>query len=135
MARFDNAINLADRLIRKNGRPVTILRKVAGTPVDVTKPWLGDVPGSGDQTTTTVAVFLNEELLQAFLRFASGRETPVRSNMEELTVDCMIPAKGLAFDIDTSMKIVVEGEEREILTALPLQPNNQTIFYLVKLKA
>lgn len=52
-----NFVELAKRLIAKQGRQIT-LKKLAATTADATKPWKGTGPATTSAEATTPAVFL-----------------------------------------------------------------------------
>jgi hypothetical protein len=131
VGRYDGFVALADRLIRKNGRTVKIRRNTSTTAVDVAKPWLGTTTTTSD--LSTFAVFTTETAFEQFVRLASGRETPVRSNLERSGLRAIIPAKGLSFVPALAHKLVDGADTYEITGVEPIRPGDAAIAYFLDL--
>lgn len=116
MARFDSAIALAKRLIKKNGQPVTLRGFTAGTPADPNKPWKPGVNVANDQTID--AVFLDYEQ-----KYVDG--TTIRTGDQRV----LMPADGLTEPPQTDGLILRGTEVWKIIKNEPLNPNGQTILH------
>ena len=125
MARFDSAIALADRLIKKNGETSTLRRHVPGTPPDAAKPW---IKGASTFTEFSVsAVWLEDDA-----RFAVGFRSRVEGALiKEGDRIVLIAAKGLTITPDPATDHIVrdDGERWTISHTERLRPNNQTILF------
>ena len=130
-SRYDGFVDLADRLIRKNGRAVSIRRDVGTTPIEAAKPWRGET--TSYHNTGTFAVFDRESAFEQFVRLASGRETPVRSNVERSGFRAIIPAKGLSFVPALEHKLVDGSSVYEITKVEPIRPGDLPVAYLLEL--
>lgn len=130
MGRYDGFVELADRLIRKNGRAVSI-RRLTATSADPAKPWLA-VEATASETTT-FAVFDRESAFEQFVRLASGRETPVRSNVERSDLRAIIPAKGLSTIPAVADKLVDGDDVYEITKIDPIRPGDAAVAYFLYL--
>jgi len=133
MGRYDGFVELADRLIRKNGRAVKIRRNVSTTPVDVSKPWQGNTTSTQD--TAAMAVFDQESAFEQFVRLASGRETPVRSNVQRTGLRALVPAKGLSFEPALAHKLVDGSDVYEITGIQQIRPGDAAVLYILELGA
>ena len=60
MVNFVNFRNLAERLIEKNGRTLTLVRSDRGNPVDPTEPWR-DSTDAAEITFPVIGVFIEFE--------------------------------------------------------------------------
>ncbi len=126
----DNFVDLMDRLVRKNGRDVEIRRQTGSTLKDATRPELGTIPSFTD--TPTKAVFLDNDLRDLLLLIPGA---PDQRSIVEREIDrlCMIPGKGLTFEIDISQKIVDVDKVWEITQAIKIQPGHTLVGYLLRL--
>lgn len=121
MARFDNAIALAKRLIKKNGQVVT-LRGFSGTPApDPDKPWK---PGPNvPQDQPIEAVFLDYEQ-----KYIDGEL--VRMGDQRV----FMPADGLTVAPEVEGVILRGAETWKIVNVKPLAPNGQQIMYEIQVR-
>lgn len=116
MARFDNAIALAKKLIAKNGQLVTLRGYADAEPADPDKPWR---PGPSTPSEQTIeAVFLDYEQ-----KFIDGEL--VRTGDQRV----FIPAEGLTAPPDARGTVLRGGEVWKIVGLKPLNPNGQAIMY------
>lgn len=119
MARFDNAIKLAQKLILKNGQSATLRKVQVGIPSDPTKPWATGLNTNTD--TAVVAVFFDQK--EKF-------ETP--ETTRQSTQICYIAAGVLSIpDIDDL--IIQNGQSWKIQDIETLAPNGQDILYKLSL--
>lgn len=117
MARFDNAVALALRLITKNGEVSTLRRKVDGALPDATKPW---EPG-----TPTFTSFVSRCV---WLDFKVDRIDGELVKVGDQQV--FFPASTMAVDPDPATDHVVraDGERWTIVGPVQvLKPNGQRI--------
>lgn len=116
MARFDNAIALAKKLIAKNGQMVTLQGFSDADPADPDKPWR---PGAAAPSNQPIeAVFLDYEQ-----KYIDG-ET-VRTGDQRV----FIPAEGLTAPPDPRGTILRGVEVWKIVGLKPLNPNGQAVMY------
>lgn len=115
MARFDSAIALAKRLIKKNGQAVT-LRTFAPGEADPAKPWKPGENAPIDQLVD--AVFLDYEQ-----KYIDGEL--IRSGDQR----ALLPAEGLTSPPTVDGLILRGAEVWKIVTVGPLNPNGQAIMY------
>ncbi len=124
-----NFVDLADRLIKKNGRPVFIRRQVGETLKEFGKPWLGTVPDTQD--TKTVAAFLDNDSRDLLLMLPG--EADQRTSLErEIDRVVLIPAKGLSFDIEIEHQIVDGDKVWEITQRKLVKPGPTPIFWMIR---
>jgi len=128
---YQNFIDLADRLIRKRGRAVKIRRDLGVVPIDAAKPWLGNTASVSD--TGTFGLFATDEEIEQLIRLGSGRETPVRSNIQREQSTMLIPAKGLSFEILLAHKIVDGDKVHEITSLDRIAPGDAVVLYILTL--
>ncbi len=129
-----NFVDLAKRLIDKNGRTVK-LKKETRTPTDPTEPWSTDTVSSAFATTKGLFVSDDSKDLVLALRAlgvgGQGSEAPTvlagRGNK------VLVPAKGLSFAPDMSHKLVDGDTEWEIAGVEKLQPGPTVILYTLTL--
>lgn len=130
MAIHDNFVDLMDRLVGKNGRAVEIRRQTGSTLKDVSRPELGSVEAFSN--TSVKAVFLDNDLRDLLLLIPGA---PDQRSIVEREIDrlCMIPGKGLAFEIDVSHTIVDGDKVWEITQVIKIQPGPTLVGYLLQL--
>lgn len=124
MARFDNAIALAERLIKKNGEQSTLRRKVDGTPPDPTKPWKPGTPGFLDFPVSAVWLDFDARRIDGQL-------------IKEGDQEVLIPASELGTalpDASTDHLVRVSGQEWEVIRVETLQPNEQLILHTLQVR-
>ncbi len=123
-----NFVDLADRLIKKNGRQVFIRRQIGEVDKEAGKPWLGKVPETQD--TKTFAAFLDNDTRDLLLMLPG--EADQRTTLErEIDRVVFIPAKGLPFDIEIEHQIVDGDKVWEILKRKLFQPGPTKIVWKV----
>ncbi len=128
MALHDNFVDLASRLISKNGRSVTLTRSTITT--DVSEPWK---IGSTAVTTATIKAvfFLNEQSdFLAILTQVAGRgDQEVTQALGEKSLQVLIAAKGLPF-VPTPSDTLVDGANTwEITRVDPTKPGPTAVMY------
>jgi len=131
MGEYDSAIALAQRLIEKKGRAVSIRRDVGTTPVDAAKPWLGTQPSTSD--TTTFAGFFDTRITELLARLAPGRDLE-RTTLEAEGTVAFVPASGLAFAIEPEMKLVDGAMVWHITRAEAIRPGADAVLYVLELR-
>jgi hypothetical protein len=119
MARFDRQIDMALRLIAKNGEHVTW--RTIGEPIaNVDEPW-NPVPAVTEDHDATICFLTVDRIMMETLSFQLGSEIP----------------KGLVFglmghvDFEPNLKDVVirHGKEYRIFNMDILSPNSQIILH------
>lgn len=114
-------VDLAERLIPKNGRTVQIVREPTGS-ADATRPW----EGAADSETPTI--LSSPKVLQTSWK-RSDKET---FNVELNDIKLLLPASGAPEGFSTTMKIVDQGIKYAIIDFLLIQPGNTPILYIVQ---
>lgn len=125
MSRFDSAIALATRLIKKNGQKVTWQIAKDGPPPDSAQPWKG-----GEATDTTKSPYIcfvpiKDKETRKLIQALKGTEVPA-GNLAGL----MAPVTGLT----PSLKDVVIRNERvlRIVSIDSIAPNEQTVLWILE---
>lgn len=121
MARFDSAIALAKKLIKKNGQAVTLRGFTTNAAPDPAKPWKpgGNVPA--DQPIE--AVFLDYEQ-----RYIDGQT--IRMGDQRV----FLPAEGLTAPPEVDGQVLRSAEVWKIVAVKPLNPNGQAIMYELQVR-
>lgn len=121
MARFDSAIALAKKLIKKNGQTVTLRGFTTNAAPDPAKPWKpgGNVPA--DQTIE--AVFLDYEQ-----RYIDGQT--IRMGDQRV----FMPAEGLTAPPEVEGLVLRGLEVWKVIAVKPLNPNGQAIMYELQVR-
>ncbi len=124
-----NFVDLADKLIKKNGRTVFIRRQIGETEKEAGKPWLGTV--SDTQDTKTVAAFLDNDSRDLLLMLPG--EADQRTTLErEIDRIVFIPVKGLPFDIEIEHQLVDGDKVWEITQVNLIQPGPTKIVWKLR---
>lgn len=125
----ENFQDLAVRLIRKNGRVVSIRRDLGSTPVDVSKPWLGNVANIKDKRT--FAAFLDSDKRDLLLKLpgVADQQTIVESDLDR---SVFIAAKGLGFEITIKDQIVDGDQVWEIKQVKLIKPGPTPVVFVLK---
>lgn len=121
MARFDSAIALAKKLIKKNGQAVTLRGFTAGAAPDPTKPWKPGGNVAADQTIE--AVFLDYEQ-----RYIDGQT--IRMGDQRV----FMPAEGLTAPPEVEGLVLRGSEVWKVIAVKPLNPNGQAIMYELQVR-
>ncbi len=121
MARFDSAIALAKKLIKKNGQLVTLRGFTAGAAPDPAKPWKPGAPAAQDQTIE--AVFLDYEQ-----RYIDGQT--IRTGDQRV----FMPAEGLTAPPEVEGLVLRGTEVWKVIAVKPLNPNGQAIMYELQVR-
>jgi hypothetical protein len=121
MARFDSAIALAKKLIKKNGQAVTLRGFTAGAAPDPAKPWKPGGNVAADQTI--VAVFLDYEQ-----RYIDGQT--IRTGDQRV----FMPAEGLTAPPEVEDLVLRDLEVWKVVAVKPLNPNGQAILYELQVR-
>ncbi|MEE8551510.1 MAG: hypothetical protein V3T08_09695 [Gemmatimonadota bacterium] len=124
-----NFQDLAVRLIRKNGRPVSIRRDLGSTPVDPSKPWLGKV--SNVQDVPTIAAFLDNDKRDLLLMLPgqADQRTIVEADLGRRV---FIAAKGLGFEITIADRLVDGDQVWEIKEVKVIKPGPTPVVFVLK---
>ncbi len=133
MALHDNFVDLAVRLINKNGRSVTLTQTTI-TP-SVTEPW--KIASTATATATIKAVFfLNEQsdFLAVLTQVAGRGDQEVTSALNEKSLQVLIAAKGLSF-VPTPSDTLVDGDKTwEITRVDPTKPGPTAVMYELQVR-
>lgn len=121
MARFDSAIALAKKLIKKNGQAVTLRGFTAGVAPDPAKPWKPGGNVAADQTIE--AVFLDYEQ-----RYIDGQT--IRMGDQRV----FMPAEGLTAPPEVEGLVLRGLEVWKVIAVKPLNPNGQAIMYELQVR-
>lgn len=121
MARFDSAIALAKKLIKKNGQAVTLRGFTAGAAPDPAKPWKPGGNVAADQTIE--AVFLDYEQ-----RYIDGQT--IRTGDQRV----FMPAEGLTVPPEVEGLVLRGLEVWKVIAVKPLNPNGQAIMYELQVR-
>lgn len=124
MARFDNAIALAQRLIERNGETATVRRPVDGDPPDSDKPWEPGTSTNDDHDAPMV--FLDHESARALGTVLAPGQQAVLVAGGDLGTFVPDPTKD---------KVVrANGERWTIEKVSTLSPNGQLILHVLTVK-
>jgi hypothetical protein len=127
----DNFVDLAERLISKNGRDITL--SLTTTTPDA-QPWK---VGSTSVATQVVKAVFDGDLgdpFAAILTQTAGsgdRETTTLNARESLV---LIAAKGLTIVPTPDVQMIDGDQTLEIVSVIPIKPGAQDIMYTVKVK-
>ena len=121
MARFDSAIALAKKLIKKNGQLVTLRGFTVSPGMSPDQPWRPGEPVPVDQPIE--AVFLDYEQ-----KYIDG-ET-IRMGDQRV----FMPAEGLTSPPEQNGQVLRGAEVWKIITIKPLNPNGQAIMYELQVR-
>lgn len=126
---FTSQRALAQRLIRKSGRFINVIRENE-TPAQAARPWEG--PGQAAQAT----------VLAANVNAVFTEYTPTQAallNIQRGDRRCLIAADDLpsGFVLDTTMKIVDsrDGNSLDIIALEVVQPGEPVILYKAQVRA
>lgn len=132
MARFDSAIKLATRLIKKNGQATIVRQFDDGATADPDKPWRRDKP---DHTDITVdAVFLNfGDLGRAGERYMPDAEIQTGDKL------VLIPGAALADPPGLRDRLYRDGggegdDGWGIVKVQTLDPNGQLVLHQLQVR-
>lgn len=124
MARFDRQIDMAKRLIKKNGQTVT-WRQLNETIPNAGKPWKPEsLPGT-DYTPEIAFFTINKENRQ-FIHFITGTEAKIG--------DVYGLMGNVSFEPSLKDIVIRDGVTYRILNIDLLSPNGQKILYTVEFK-
>ena len=137
MARFDNSIALAKRLIEKNGRTVKLLR-LNRTPADATKPWLGTSTqphvseGGASMTASMAFVPLGGSGLGKMI---GEIPSTLRSKIDQVgfVATASLPTGFDAEDLESCDQVDDGGEIYKIVLKRHLKPGRQSIMFVLGL--
>jgi len=112
----------AERLIRENGREVTIVKRIETPPV-ATTPWEGD-DATAETTVTADAVFLDE-----LVGGISGE-----SGADRTWIGMILIAADDAGDEDLTTFDAIRdaGRHVELASIAPLKPGSTSVIYICK---
>jgi len=131
MGIHDSFVDLADRLISKHGRTVTLTNPSETS--DAVERWKIDATSTA--TASRKAVFFQNEqadLLAVLTQVAGRGDQEVTDLLGSTSGQVMIAAKGLAF-IPTTQTTLTDGDVvREILSAKTIQPGDTPIVHFMK---
>lgn len=119
------------RLIRKKGRPVTILRRVTTTPADPTKPWLG--PTTQTLTTETYGVWIDP--LKSTQDYQFSDKVEPHSLLLRSGWDVLVPVTGLTFTpMPGDYLVDGDGKEYKVVTLSPMKPGLTGFFITLQVQ-
>ena len=123
MARFDRHIQLALRLIKKNGQQVS-WHSVQEPTVDPLKPWLGGQTITVDHTVMICFVPVENKDERKLFQYITGTEVQIGK---------LAGLMGAVNFTPTAEDFVTRsGEQLRIKTLDALQPNNQIVLYTIE---
>ena len=117
------AADVAQRLIAKKGRDVTLRRNIGADPVEPGKPWLGDLSGR--------AVFLGTTDSDAILALGAGR---VLAAVRAGATAALVAAKGLPWALDSRVRVVDGARTWSVVEAELLRPGADAVLYTLALR-
>lgn len=125
---------LAQKLIKKNGRPVSI-KTTTRLPVDAAKPW--DADGTPTFTTTSAtAVFLDPEgetiFEDALIKISQGISVEDRTSIVKVGTQVWIAAKDVPNGISTSDTLVDGLVEWQITSVQEIKPGPTTVAFRLR---
>jgi len=125
VAQFDNFIDLAKKLINKNGRPINLLQETKTTP-DATKPWRAVNVKSTLPLNGVKAVFIDYSINEI------GGGLIKRGDKK-----CLIASDDVAIqkaDI-RNYDLVIDGAEEWVIKNMTvLRPGDQVLMYTLQLR-
>jgi hypothetical protein len=122
-------INLANRLITRNGRPVQFVQNVQQAAADPDKPWRGTSAQATDNIQTLNAVFVPDG---AGLGFNSTDNDLFRTS-EQICI--VAPELGAAYDLaDYHQVVEANSKEWRFNGVMKLQPGDTILLYIIGLK-
>ena len=125
MARFDNAIAVADRLITKDGEKSKLRRTTAGTTPDPLVPFERDDP-----------VITNTDVDAVWLSYKDGRVdgTLIRMGDQQVLMRGESQLGTIEPNNITDSMVRASGEVWNIVEVKPLSPNGQKIIYTAQVR-
>ena len=123
-----NFQDLAVRLIRKNGRPVSIRRDLGEVLVDPSKPWLGKTPNTRDVRTTAAFLDNTKRDLLLMLPGQADQQTILEADLGRAV---FIAAKGLGFEITIADQLVDGDQVWEIKKVKLIKPGPTPVVFVL----
>lgn len=132
MAVHSNFVDLMDRLVAANGRPVSIRKQTGSTPKDAARPELGSVVETTDYSRN--AVFLDSDLRDLLLALPGmpDQRTMITREIDRLV---LVPAKNLTVDIDLEDRLVDGSVVWEITRVIKIQPGPTLVGYILRVSS
>ena len=132
MAVHSNFVDLMDRLVAANGRPVFIRKQTGSTPKDPARPELGFIAETTDYARN--AVFLDHDLRDLLLALPGmpDQRTLITREIDRLV---MVPAKSLAVEIDLEDRVVDGSTLWEITRVVPIKPGPTLVGYILRVSS
>ncbi len=126
----ENFVELMDKLVRKNGRAISIRRQTGTTLKDPANPHLGSTIETTD--TPTKGVFLDNDSRDLLLMLPGqpDQRTVLDREIDRLL---MIPGKGLNFELDIEATIVDGSKLWQITQVNKIQPGPTLVGYFVRI--
>ncbi len=124
MARFDNAIALAVRLIEKNGQTVNWIAKPVAAPTDPNKPWQGGTQAKPEHSVVICFVPVEDRRDRNFLDMFA--ETNIQIGA---LAGLMAPVN---FEPSNQDVVIRGGKELRIKNANKVAPNEQTVLWIIE---
>ena len=123
---YARAVALAQRLITKNGRAITV-QQLGSIPADVTKPWKGAANPTVVNSVETVGVFVPHAGSEDLGKFLVDEELLKR-------VEQVVLIAGGGTDLTTYQQVLDEGSVWKIDWIRGLKPGSVTVLYAVGVK-
>lgn len=128
MARFDNAIALAHRLIKKNGQRVTWRNYTDTAAADPNKPWEGSASGGAYTDYTVMIAFVPNESRRDRVFYDYLPDTNVQTGRLAGLMGAV------AFSPSARDIIVRNGKEIRIKNLDNVMPNDQVVLWVAELE-
>lgn len=125
MGQFDRAIATAQRLIKKNGQPVT-WRKLTEVAANPDEPWNGGTNAVVEHTPFMCFVPAKESATRVFMAYLAGTEVK--------TGRLAALMGAVDFTPDAKDVVIRDGVELRIESIDKLSPNGQAVLYMVEFK-
>lgn len=126
----ENFVNLMDKLVRKNGRAISIRRQTGTTLKDPANPHLGSTAETTD--TPTKGVFLDNDSRDLLLQLP-GQPDQRTVLDREIDRQLLIPGKGLNFELDIDATIVDGTKVWQITQVNKIQPGPTLVGYMLRI--
>lgn len=132
MSRFDSAISLAQRLIKRNGQDAILRTFDRGTPADADKPWRSSQPSTSD--VTVKAVFLNfGDLGRAGERYMDGFEVQLGDKLVMIAGGDLTEAPALTQRLYRNGG-GADDDGFDIVKVQTLDPNGQQVLHQLQVR-
>ena len=124
MARFDSAIKLAQRLIKKNGQEVIWRQVLDARLLDADKPWLGGKNRTADKKVMICFIPVENKDERKLFQYLTGTEVQI-GRLAGLMA-------AVNFEPTAEDYVMRSGTQLRIKTLDALQPNAQSVLYTIE---